>query len=98
MLSDREIAELRTLAALGSAPPDVVERLVVDLVELRVQLHRQRERMRLEQERLFDLLERVRASAFEPIARLDEGVEALVAEIDDALRPRVAQRPGKTAS
>lgn len=95
MLSDAEIARLRALAGRGSAPPDVVEQLVVDLVEVRVQLRRQRERMWLEQERLLDLLDRVRASfAFERIGRLDEEVEALFAEIDDALRAPAARPRG----
>ena len=90
MLSDREIAQLRALAARGAAPADAVERLVLDVVEMRMQLRRQLERMRLEQERLLDLLDRVRGSfVTRDVRRIDDELDALVAEIDDALHVRL---------
>ena len=102
-LSDREIGELRaifTARRLTVESGEELERarryvsqLIVDLLAVRLELRRERERARAEADGLRDLLGRARPRL--PRGLDDEDFAALVAEIDDALRPRRATSSGR---
>ena len=64
-----------------------VSSLIVDLLAVRIELRREQERMRVEADRLRDLLDRAR-SRLSP-RRMDEELEALLGEIEDALERRM---------
>ncbi len=90
-LTDAEIAQLRAAGAYGlTAESDVqaaISRLIVDLLAVRGELRRERERALAELERLHDVLGRARPYLVRRAA--DEELEALLAEIEDALARRV---------
>ena len=90
-LTDAEIAQLR--AASSRRPTresDVqssVSRLIVDLLAVRGELRRERERALAELGRLHDVLGRTRPYLLRRAP--DEDLEALLSEIEDALARRV---------
>ena len=86
-LSAADVAELRALArALPPRADALLDRLLVDVVELELHVRRERERMRLEQERLRDVLARTRRLVRAPA--WDDDASSLLAEIDDVLGRR----------
>jgi hypothetical protein len=90
-LSDAEIAELQALCS-GSVSLELervrgyVSRMILDLLALRSELRRERERALAELERLHDVLSRTRR--YVERRSLDDELEALRAEIEDALARR----------
>jgi hypothetical protein len=90
-LSDAEIAELQALCS-GSASHELervrgyVSRMILDLLALRAELRRERERALAELERLHDVLSRTRP--YVELRSLDDELEALLAEVEDALARR----------
>ena len=86
-LTAAEVAELQALArGLPPRADALLEQLLVDVVDLELRARRERERMRIEQERLRDVLARTRRLVRVPAP--DDELGALLAEIDDALGAR----------
>ncbi len=90
-LTDAEIAQLRAaISRRLTGEADVqssISRLIVDLLAVRGELRRERERALAELERLHDVLGRTRPYLVRRAP--DEELEALLTEIEDALARRL---------
>ena len=91
-LSESELAAVRALFDEGASLEVerarlYVSRMMLDLLAVREELRRERERALIEIERLRDVLVRVRPHLASG-ARVDDELDALLAEVEDALARR----------